>query len=151
MVTLRTARAEVGQPAGEFEMTTSNPSWANLAIASRAAIAKLAEEMGAPSVEAAAEGFLAIAVEQMARATDRISTERGSDPRDHVLTAFGGAAGQVACEVAEALGPSQVICPRYGSVLSAWGIGQAQLASLRQVGLGAHLDVAGLERALTAA
>ena len=119
--------------------------------AARAALQKLADAMGAESVEAAAEGFVAIAVEQMARATDRISTERGFDPRDHVLTAFGGAAGQVACEVAEALGPSQVICPRYGSVLSAWGIGQAQLASLRQVGLGAHLDVAGLERARTAA
>ncbi|WP_374579716.1 hydantoinase/oxoprolinase family protein, partial [Phenylobacterium sp.] len=119
--------------------------------ASRAAIARLAQAMGAPSVEAAAEGFLAIAVEQMARATDRISTERGFDPRDHVLTAFGGAAGQVACEVAEALGPSQVICPRYGSVLSAWGIGQAQLASLRQVGLDAVLDEAGLSRARAAA
>ncbi|WP_374534480.1 hydantoinase B/oxoprolinase family protein, partial [Phenylobacterium sp.] len=119
--------------------------------ASRAAIARLAREMGAPSVEAAAEGFLAIAVEQMARAVDRISTERGFDPRDHVLTAFGGAAGQVACEVAEALGPSQVICPRYGSVLSAWGIGQAQLASLRQLGLDAVLDKAGLARAQAAA
>jgi 5-oxoprolinase (ATP-hydrolysing) len=119
--------------------------------ASRAAIARLAQEMGAPSVEAAAEGFLAIAVEQMARATDRISTERGFDPRDHVLTAFGGAAGQVACEVAEALGPSQVICPRYGSVLSAWGIGQAQVASLRQVGLDAVLDEGGLVRAQAAA
>jgi 5-oxoprolinase (ATP-hydrolysing) len=119
--------------------------------ASRAAIARLAQEMGAPSVEAAAEGFLAIAVEQMARATDRISTERGFDPRDHVLTAFGGAAGQVACEVAEALGPSQVICPRYGSVLSAWGIGQAEVASLRQVGLDTVLDEPGLRRAQAAA
>ncbi len=119
--------------------------------AARAALQTLADAMGAGSLEAAAEGFVAIAVEQMARATDRISTERGFDPRDHVLTAFGGAAGQVACEVAEALGPSQVICPRYGSVLSAWGIGQAQLASLRQVGLGARLDAAGLERAQAAA
>lgn len=119
--------------------------------AARAAIQKLADAMGAPSVEAAAEGFVAIAVEQMARATDRISTERGFDPRDHVLTAFGGAAGQVACEVAEALGPTQVICPRYGSVLSAWGIGQAQVASLRQVGVAAVLDEAGLARAEAAA
>ncbi|MBA4010277.1 MAG: 5-oxoprolinase [Phenylobacterium sp.] len=119
--------------------------------AARAALQTLADAMGADTVEAAAEGFVAIAVEQMARATDRISTERGFDPRDHVLTAFGGAAGQVACEVAEALGPSQVICPRYGSVLSAWGIGQAQLASLRQVGLGARLDAAGLQRAQAAA
>jgi 5-oxoprolinase (ATP-hydrolysing) len=119
--------------------------------AARAALQTLAQAMGAPSVEAAAEGFVAIAVEQMARATDRISTERGFDPRDHVLTAFGGAAGQVACEVAEALGPSQVICPRYGSVLSAWGIGQAQVSSLRQVGVDAVLDAAGLASAEAAA
>ena len=115
--------------------------------AARAAIAKLAEQMGSASVEAAAEGFVAIAVEQMARATDRISTERGFDPRDHALTAFGGAAGQVACDVADALGPAKVLCPRYGSVLSAWGIGQAQVASLRQMGLDAALDTEGLARA----
>ncbi|MDP3749394.1 MAG: hydantoinase B/oxoprolinase family protein [Phenylobacterium sp.] len=115
--------------------------------AARAAIARLAQAMGSPSVEAAAEGFVAIAVEQMARATDRISTERGFDPRDHVLTAFGGAAGQVACEVADALGPWQVLCPRYGSVLSAWGIGQAEVTSLRQMGLDVVLDAAGLARA----
>jgi len=83
----------------------------------------------------------------MARATDRISTERGFDPRDHALTAFGGAAGQVACDVADALGPAKVLCPRYGSVLSAWGIGQAQVASLRQMGLDAVLGADGLARA----
>ncbi|MES2896079.1 MAG: hydantoinase B/oxoprolinase family protein [Pseudomonadota bacterium] len=119
--------------------------------AARAAIASLAQAMGSPSAEAAAEGFVAIAVEQMARATDRISTERGFDPRDHALTAFGGAAGQVACEVADALGPWQVLCPRYGSVLSAWGIGQAEVTSLRQLGLDAVLDEAGLARARTLA
>jgi 5-oxoprolinase (ATP-hydrolysing) len=115
--------------------------------AARAAVAELAQAMGAPSVEAAAEGFIAIAVEQMARATDRISTERGFDPRDHVLTAFGGAAGQVACDVADALGPSTVLCPRYGSVLSAYGIGQAQVSALRQMGLDAELSEGGLARA----
>ena len=115
--------------------------------AARAAVGELAKAMGSPSLEAAAEGFVAIAVEQMARATDRISTERGFDPRDHALTAFGGAAGQVACDVADALGPARVLCPRYGSVLSAWGIGQAEVASLRQMGLDAVLDEAGLARA----
>ncbi len=115
--------------------------------AARSAIGELAAQMGSPSVEAAAEGFVAIAVEQMARATDRISTERGFDPRDHALTAFGGAAGQVACDVADALGPAKVLCPRYGSVLSAWGIGQAQVASLRQMGLDAALDADGVARA----
>jgi 5-oxoprolinase (ATP-hydrolysing) len=114
--------------------------------ASRARLAALAEAMGT-SVEAAAEGFVAVAVEQMAQAVRRISTERGFDPRDHALVAFGGAAGQVACQTAEALGVEAVLCPRYASVLSAWGIGQAQVTALRQAGVEAPLDAAGLARA----
>ncbi|MFN3582485.1 hydantoinase B/oxoprolinase family protein [Phenylobacterium sp.] len=115
--------------------------------ASRARLAELAAAMGAESLEAAAEGFLAVAVEQMAQAVRRISTERGFDPRDHALTAFGGAAGQVACQTAEALGVAEVLCPKYGSVLSAWGIGQAEVAALKQAGLDAPLDAAGVARA----
>ncbi|MFX6880647.1 hydantoinase/oxoprolinase family protein, partial [Acinetobacter baumannii] len=87
------------------------------------------------SPEAAAEGFIAVAVEQTAQAVRRISTERGFDPRDHALVAFGGAAGQIACWVAEALGVSEVLCPKYASLLSAWGIGQAGIAALRQASL----------------
>jgi 5-oxoprolinase (ATP-hydrolysing) len=107
--------------------------------ASRARLEALAAEMGL-TVEAAAEGFVAVAVEQMAQAVRRISTERGFDPREHALVAFGGAAGQVACQTAEALGVDQVLCPRYGSVLSAWGIGQAQVTALRQAGVEAPLE-----------
>ncbi len=117
--------------------------------ASRARLEVLARAMGAESVEAAAEGFVAVAVEQMAQAVRRISTERGFDPRDHGLVAFGGAAGQVACQTAEALGVWAVLCPRYGSVLSAWGIGQAQVTALRQAGVEAALDAAGVARAET--
>ncbi|MBJ7411059.1 MAG: hydantoinase B/oxoprolinase family protein, partial [Phenylobacterium sp.] len=109
------------------------------AAASRARLEALAREMGAADVEAAAEGFVAVAVEQMAQAVRRISTERGFDPREHALVAFGGAAGQVACQTAEALGVGEVICPKYGSVLSAWGIGQAQVSALRQAGVEAPL------------
>ena len=115
--------------------------------AARARLAELATAMGAESVEAAAEGFVAVAVEQMAQAVRRISTERGFDPREHALTAFGGAAGQVACQTAEALGVTEILCPRYGSVLSAWGIGQAQVTALRQAGLEVPLDADGLARA----
>ena len=115
--------------------------------AARARLADLAAAMGAESVEAAAEGFVAVAVEQMAQAVRRISTERGFDPREHALTAFGGAAGQVACQTAEALGVTAILCPRYGSVLSAWGIGQAQVTALRQAGLEVLLDGAGLAAA----
>jgi 5-oxoprolinase (ATP-hydrolysing) len=117
--------------------------------ASRARLTDLAKAMGADSVEAAAEGFVAVAVEQMAQAVRRISTERGFDPRDHALVAFGGAAGQVACQTAEALGVTEVLCPRYGSVLSAWGIGQARVSALRQASVEAPLDETGVERART--
>jgi 5-oxoprolinase (ATP-hydrolysing) len=117
--------------------------------ASRTRLAALAQAMGAESVEAAAEGFVAVAVEQMAQAVRRISTERGFDPRDHALVAFGGAAGQVACQTAEALGVDDVLCPRHGSVLSAWGIGQAQVSALRQAGVEAPL-VDGLAAAAAA-
>ncbi|HET6970937.1 MAG TPA: hydantoinase/oxoprolinase family protein, partial [Phenylobacterium sp.] len=118
--------------------------------ASRSRLAALAQAMGADGVEAAAEGFVAVAVEQMAQAVRRISTERGFDPRDHALVAFGGAAGQVACQTAEALGVTEVLCPRYGSVLSAWGIGQAQVTALRQAGVEAPLDAGGLQAAQAA-
>ena len=117
--------------------------------ASRARLEALAREMGAADVETAAEGFVAVAVEQMAQAVRRISTERGFDPREHALVAFGGAAGQVACQTAEALGVGEVLCPKYGSVLSAWGIGQAQVSALRQAGVEAPLAT-GLVAARTA-
>jgi 5-oxoprolinase (ATP-hydrolysing) len=112
--------------------------------AARARLRELARAMDADSVEAAAEGFVAVAVEQMAQAIRRISTERGFDPRDHALTAFGGAAGQSACAVAEALGASEVLCPAQASVLSAWGIGQAEVSALRQAAVEAPLDADGL-------
>jgi 5-oxoprolinase (ATP-hydrolysing) len=114
--------------------------------AARARLTELAQAMGA-DVETAAEGFVAVAVEQTAQAVRRISTERGFDPREHALVAFGGAAGQAACQAAEALGVTEVLCPRYGSVLSAWGIGQARVTALKQAGLEAPLDAPGLARA----
>ncbi len=116
--------------------------------ASRASLAALAAAMGAASAEAA-EGFLAIAVEQVATAISAISTARGFDPRDHAMVAFGGAAGQIACQVADALGVTEVLCPAYGSVLSAWGIGHATLSATRQAGLERALDYAGLAAADT--
>ncbi|MCX8499777.1 MAG: hydantoinase B/oxoprolinase family protein, partial [Caulobacteraceae bacterium] len=114
------------------------------AAAARARLQALAEEMQAPSIEAAAEGFIAVCVEQTAQAVRRISTERGFDPRDHSLVAFGGAAGQIACWGAESLGISEVLSPRHASLLSAWGIGQAQLSSLKEQGLDAPLTNDGL-------
>jgi 5-oxoprolinase (ATP-hydrolysing) len=117
------------------------------AAAARARLEALAKAMGAAGPEQAAEGFVAVTVEQTAQAVRRISTERGFDPRGHALVAFGGAAGQIACWAAEALGAEEVLCPLYGSLLSAWGIGQAQVRSLRHAGLEAPLDEAGLKAA----
>jgi 5-oxoprolinase (ATP-hydrolysing) len=119
--------------------------------ASRARIAELAAAMGAPSLEAAAQGFLAIAVEQMAGAIRKLSTERGFDPRRHTLVAFGGAAGQLACDVAEALGVDEILSPKHASVLSAWGVGHARMRTLRTSGLEAALDETGLALARAAA
>jgi 5-oxoprolinase (ATP-hydrolysing) len=115
--------------------------------AARARLAELAGAMGAASVEAAAEGFVAVAVEQMAQAVRRISTERGFDPRDHALVSFGGAAGQVCCQVADALGVTEVLSPRHASLLSAWGIGQARVGALKQAGVELPLGDEGLAAA----
>jgi len=118
--------------------------------AARARLAELAEAMGL-TIEAAAQGFVAVAVEQMAQAVRRISTERGFDPRDHALVSFGGAAGQVCCQVADALGVTEVLSPRHASLLSAWGIGQARVGALKQAGLDQPLGEAGLAAAMALA
>ena len=107
-------------------------------------LGELAGAMGLEDARAAAKGFIAVAVEQTAGAIRRISTERGFDPRDHALVAFGGAAGQVACATAEALGMVEILCPRFASLLSAWGIGQARMRVVLQAGLERALDADGL-------
>ncbi len=115
--------------------------------AARARLSELADAMGLRDREAAAQGFIDIAVEQTAAAITKVSTERGFDPRDHALVAFGGAAGQVACQVADTLGIDEVLCPLYGSLLSAWGIGQARMRSARRAGLERPLDYEGIAEA----
>ncbi|CUS40586.1 5-oxoprolinase [hydrothermal vent metagenome] len=72
-----------------------------------------------------AEGFIAIAVDSMAAAVKKISVQRGYDIQSYVLSAFGGAGGQHACLVAEALGMSRVYLHPLAGVLSAYGIGLA--------------------------
>jgi len=89
--------------------------------------------------EQLAEGFLDIAVENMADAVRHISLERGIDARDHTLVCFGGAAPQHACRLAERLGMARVLVSPYGAVLSAWGIGLAERRLLRQTAVEAPL------------
>lgn len=78
-----------------------------------------------------AEGFVQIAVENMARAVKQISIERGYDVTDYALCCFGGAGGQHACLVADALGIARIFIHPLAGVLSAYGIG---LAALRTIG-----------------
>lgn len=78
-----------------------------------------------PDLAAVAEGFVDVAVHAMARAIHKLSVARGFDVRQYALCAFGGAAGQHACLVAEALGMKKVLIHRFSSVLSAFGMGIA--------------------------
>jgi 5-oxoprolinase (ATP-hydrolysing) len=85
--------------------------------------------------ERLAEGFLDIAVENMADAVRHITLERGVDPADFSLVCFGGAGGQLACRVAASLGIGTVLVSPLASVLSAYGIGLAERREVRQVAL----------------
>jgi 5-oxoprolinase (ATP-hydrolysing) len=92
------------------------------------------------SLEAIAEGFLAIAVDNMAAAIRRISVARGHDVRTYALACFGGAGGQHACRVADALGMELVVVHPLAGMLSAYGIGLAPAKSIREVSLGRPLE-----------
>ncbi len=100
--------------------------------ASRAALQPLADAAGYDSVERLAEGLVEIANSHMAHAIRRISIQRGHDGATHSLVAFGGAGGQHACHVADALGiPAILIHPQAG-LLSALGMGLADLSATRE-------------------
>jgi N-methylhydantoinase A len=77
--------------------------------------------------ERAAEGIVRVVNASMERAIRSISVERGHDPREYTLIAFGGAAGQHACELAAALGIRRVVVPFHPGLLSAWGAASADV------------------------
>ena len=79
-----------------------------------------------------AEGFLKIAVENMANAIKKISVQRGYDVTKYTLCAFGGAAGQHACLVADSLGMTRLLLHPLAGVLSAYGMGLADIRALRE-------------------
>ena len=97
--------------------------------AARQPFAQLAAAMGT-TPELVAEGAIAIAIERMAEAIRRISIQQGHDVRQAALCSFGGAGGQHACALAEALDMHQVLLHPLAGVLSAYGIG---LADERQI------------------
>ncbi|WCT74958.1 hydantoinase B/oxoprolinase family protein [Sphingomonas naphthae] len=109
--------------------------------AARARLAEIVEAMGGTmAIEALAEGFLAIAVDNMARAIRRISVERGHDVTRYTLVCFGGAGGQHACKVADALGMGRVMIHPLAGILSAYGMGLADMTALRERTLGVAPD-----------
>ena len=94
--------------------------------------------------EAVADGFLDIAVENMANAIKHISVQRGYDVTTYTLCSFGGAGGQHACRVADALGMTRVFIHPLAGVLSAYGMGLADVRALRQQAVEARLSPASL-------
>jgi 5-oxoprolinase (ATP-hydrolysing) len=106
--------------------------------------AALAAEIGAatgqrPAPEEVAAGFLAIAVANMANAIKKISVQRGYDVTRYVLATFGGAGGQHACAVADALAIETVLIHPLAGVLSAYGMGLADLTAMREQAVEAPL------------
>ncbi|MBZ9918281.1 hydantoinase B/oxoprolinase family protein [Mesorhizobium sp. BR1-1-12] len=91
------------------------------------------------SAEAVAEGFVTIAVENMANAIKKISVQRGYDVTEYLLNCFGGAGGQHACLVADALGMEAVLIHPFSGLLSAYGIGLSSVFASRQQALLAPL------------
>jgi 5-oxoprolinase (ATP-hydrolysing) len=98
--------------------------------------------------EEVAEGFLRVAVANMANAIRRVSLQRGRDVTEYTLCCFGGAAGQHACLVADALGMARVFIHPLAGVLSAYGMGLAELRSLQQRSVEAPLGEASLDATL---
>ena len=94
-----------------------------------------------------AAGCLRIAVANMANAIKRISVERGYDVTGYTLVCFGGAAGQHACQVADALGMQTIFIHPLAGVLSAYGIGLADLVAIRQRAIESELSAAALVEA----
>ncbi len=115
----------------------------NIEVA-RKRFAALAYEMKAKSPEAAADGFLSVAVESMAQAVKRISIAQGYDAARYAMQSFGGAAGQVACRIADAIGVTTVLAHPLASLLSALGVGLAELRAHKEAALDVALDANGL-------
>ena len=104
----------------------------------RAQFEALARTVGS-TAEQVAEGYIAIAVGNMANAIKQISVQRGHDVTDYTLTSFGGAGGQHACLVADALGMRTVFIHTLAGVMSAYGMGLADQSAMREKAIEAAL------------
>ena len=119
-------------------------AWRNEALdaaAVRAGFSALAGKIGdGRSPEAIADGFLAIANAKMAEAIKKISVARGYDVTRYALNCFGGAGGQHACDVADELAIETVLIHPLSSLLSAYGMGLADIGALKGQGVEGALD-----------
>ncbi|HEV7813727.1 MAG TPA: hydantoinase/oxoprolinase family protein, partial [Janthinobacterium sp.] len=118
----------------------------------RARFAALAGEIAAATGKAVlpeevAQGFIDIAVGNMANAIKQISVQRGHDVTEYTLTSFGGAGGQHACLVADALGMKTVFIHTLAGVMSAYGMGLADQSAMREAALETRLDDASADLA----
>lgn len=110
----------------------------------------LAQQVGRSDPREVAEGFLRIAVANMAAAIKRVALERGQDVAEFTLQCFGGAGGQHACLIADELGMRRVLIHPFAGVLSAYGIGLADQTATRQVAIEEPLDTCGAVLGATA-
>jgi 5-oxoprolinase (ATP-hydrolysing) len=119
--------------------------------ASHARLAAVAGEIARDGtrlgIEQLAEAFLTVAVSRMANAIRELALGQGHDPSQFTLLPFGGAAGQHACAVAEALGIDSILLDPLAGVLSAWGIGLARRRCIRRHSVGIPCDAQGHARA----
>jgi 5-oxoprolinase (ATP-hydrolysing) len=114
--------------------------------AARGGEARGGERGGSPAPERVAAGFLEIAVANMANAIKKISVQRGYDVTSYVLATFGGAGGQHACAVADELGMTRVLIHPLAGVLSAYGMGLAEVTAMRESAVEAPLSAELLPR-----
>jgi 5-oxoprolinase (ATP-hydrolysing) len=115
------------QPLDVETVGRNSPRWRR-----RSVMAAVAEEV--------ADGFIQIAVANMAEAIKKISVQRGYDITRYALNSFGGAGGQHACLVADALGIKTVLLHPFSGLLSAYGMGLAEIRSTRTAALDVPLD-----------
>jgi len=111
----------------------------------RTAFAELAAEIGdGRAPEEAADGFIRVAVENMANAIKKISVQRGYDVTEYALNCFGSAGGQHACLIADTLGMETVLIHPLSGLLSAYGIGLAPIRASREQSVEASLSAEAL-------
>ena len=101
---------------------------------------------GDKTLEQIASGYCAIAVNNMANAIKKISLQKGYDVSNYTLCCFGGAGGQHACLIADLLGMRRIFIHPYAGVLSAYGIGLAELRILKEKSLEAELNASNINK-----